>query len=117
MREPASFEEFWPIYLKAHSAKETRMLHFAGTAAAAGCVLMFAKLGKPRWLLGAMVAGYDPSWAGHAFIERNRPATLSHPIWSLMADAKMLEMAATGALDDELKRLGIAEQTTQLSAE
>lgn len=118
MREPSSFEEFWPTYLKAHSAKETRLLHFAGTAAAAGCVAMFAASGKPKWLLGALVAGYGPSWAGHAFVEGNRPATLSHPLWSLMADFKMLEMAATGTLGAELERLGIVEPPpTRLAAE
>lgn len=109
MREPSSFEDFWPVYLKAHSARETRLLHFAGTIAAAGCVAMFAASGRPKWLLGALFAGYGPSWTGHALVEGNRPATLSHPLWSLMADVKMLEMAASGTLDAELQRLGIAE--------
>ncbi|MDO9381365.1 MAG: DUF962 domain-containing protein [Hyphomicrobiaceae bacterium] len=109
MSEPSSFDEFWPIYLKAHSSPETRVLHFLGTAAAAGCVLAFAKTRKPGWLLAALAAGYGPSWAGHALVEHNRPATLTHPIWSLRADVKMLEMAAAGTLDAELARLGISK--------
>lgn len=109
MSNLSSFDEFWPIYLKAHSAPETRLLHFAGTAAAAGCVLAFATTRKPGWLLAALAAGYGPSWAGHALVEHNRPATLEHPLWSLKADFKMLEMAVAGTLDAELARLGIGE--------
>lgn len=121
MSEPSSFEDFWPIYLKAHSAEETRLLHFAGTAAAVGCVAAFAVSRKPAWLLAALVAGYGPSWAGHALVEGNRPATLSHPLWSLKADFKMAQMAAAGTLDDELERLNIVEPSkragTRLAAE
>ena len=109
MSEPSSFDEFWPVYLKAHCSPETRLLHFAGTVAAAGCVAAFAKTRKPGWLLAALAAGYGPSWAGHALVEHNRPATLAHPIWSLRADFKMLEMAASGTLDAELARLGIGK--------
>lgn len=109
MSEPFSFDEFWPIYLNAHRSPETRFLHFVGTAAAVGCVVAFATTRKPRWLLAALAAGYGPSWAGHALVEGNRPATLTHPLWSLKADFKMLEMAASGTLDAELARLGISK--------
>lgn len=107
MRDPSTFDEFWPTYLQAHSAKETRALHFAGTAAAAACVAMFAKSRRPGWLAGAAVAGYLPAWIGHAVVEGNTPATFTHPLWSLMADAKMAHLALSGELDDELERLGI----------
>ena len=107
MREPATFDEFWPIYLEAHASPETRALHFAGTAAAACCIAMFATTGRARWLAGALVAGYAPAWIGHALVEGNKPATFKHPLWSLQADFKMAQMAASGELDGELARLGI----------
>ena len=87
------------------------------TAAAAGCVAAFAATRKPGWLLAALFAGYGPSWAGHALVEHNRPATLAYPLWSLMADFRMREMTAAGTLDAELARLGIGQPYRRVAAE
>ena len=85
-RETASFEEFWPEYVKAHQKKGTRILHFVGTTAAMGC-LAGAAVFKSRWLLlAAPVVGYGPSWIGHFFVEKNRPATFEYPLYSFAGD-------------------------------
>lgn len=85
----ANFEEFWPHYLGEHSKPATRILHFIGTSAALACIAggVFT---KHRWLCAlAPVVGYGPAWIGHFFIENNRPATFTHPVWSLRADFRM----------------------------
>ena len=39
------------------------------------------------WLLALVpVAGYGFAWVGHFGFEKNRPATFSHPAWSLAGD-------------------------------
>lgn len=103
--EFSSFEEFWPFYVKEHSKKTTRMLHFAGTTAAMACVAG-AVLLKKRWLLlAAPIVGYGPSWIGHFFVEKNRPATFKYPLWSLRADFVMWGKIARGEMDAEVERV------------
>ena len=103
-----SFEDFWPYYLSEHAKPATRALHFTGTGA--GLFLAFVSLisGNYWLLLVALVCGYGPAWIGHYFIEKNRPATFRHPLWSLIADFRMFFFFITGRLGAELRRLGIS---------
>ena len=106
--KPLTFTEFWAIYLAAHKDKRTRAIHYVGTVTACLMVLCFLASGDYWVLLAAPVVGYAPAWFGHAVFERNRPATFSHPWWSLRGDFRMLYCAATGRLGSELTRAGIA---------
>ncbi len=104
-----SFDEFWPYYVAQHSKKLTRQLHFVGTSFAVAC-LAGGLLGRKYWLLLlAPVAGYGPAWLGHFLVERNRPATFSHPIWSLQADLVMWGKMLAGTMDAEVERVVIQE--------
>ncbi len=103
-----SFREFWPYYLGEHARPATRAVHVAGTWAAA-LVLLWGLLAGPLWLvLAAPVIGYGAAWVSHMAIERNRPATFTHPLWSLQGDLRMAWLAATGRLTAELRRYGLA---------
>lgn len=93
-----SFAEFYPFYLSEHSEPLNRRLHFAG------CLLVIATvvyaLVSREWLflILAPVFGYGFAWIGHFFIEKNRPATFTHPLWSLMGDWKMFGEIISGKI-------------------
>jgi len=99
-----TYAEFWPCYLGAHRDRRSRALHYAGTLAAAALLAAAAIGGDWRWLLAAPIAGYAPAWIGHAWFERNRPATFAHPAWSLLSDLRMLGLFFTGRLAGEFER-------------
>ena len=97
-REFKSFTEFWPYYLGEHSKPATRILHCFGSLIAVGVVIAFVAIGK-WWLIPlALAPGYAFAWMGHFFIERNRPATFTYPLWSFLGDWKMLALMLTGRL-------------------
>lgn len=102
-----TFEEFWPFYLGEHSQSATRWMHFFGSSCALG--LAVSGIVTSSWVMfpAAVVCGYAFAWISHFFIEKNRPATFTYPLWSLIADWKMWLMMATGRLNAELTRLQI----------
>ncbi len=106
-----TFAEFWPFYLREHSKPVTRALHFAGTSAAT--LIGLSAIASQSFMLvpAALVCGYGFAWVGHYGVEKNRPATFKHPLWSFAADYKMLAFALTGRLAGELQRAGVAPQS------
>jgi len=107
MPAPSHYGEFWPHYVAAHRRTGTRLLHFGGTSAGLALMLIAVTTG-PLWLLApAPIAGYGLAWLSHALIERNRPATFRHPLWSLMGDVHMYALMWAGRMDREIARLDL----------
>jgi hypothetical protein len=102
-----NFAEFWPYYLAEHARPLTRALHVAGTWAAAALLAWAVASGRWWWLLAAPVLGYGFAWGAHLFVERNRPATFSYPLWSLLGDLRLAWLAASRRLGAELRRHGL----------
>jgi hypothetical protein len=103
----ASYAEFWPHYLREHADPLTRRVHVAGTLL--GIALLLAGIVTGRWwlVLAGVVSGYLFAWVSHMAIERNRPATFTHPLWSLGSDLRMAWLFLAGRLDEELRRAGL----------
>ena len=97
-----TFSEFWPFYLGEHSKPATRTMHFIGSCGVLLNVAVSVALMQPWYLLGAPLIGYGFAWVSHFFIEKNRPATFTYPLWSLIADWKMWALMLTGRLEREL---------------
>lgn len=109
----ANYKEFWPFYLQEHAKPETRYLHYIGTALVIA-IAMFA-LSTQRWpmLLALPVAGYFFAWVAHFFVEKNKPATFTHPWWSLVSDFRMFFHAITGTLGKELEKAEVSVSRTK----
>jgi hypothetical protein len=106
----ATYAEFWPWYLSEHAMPLTRRLHALGTGIGL-LLLLGAIVTGPWWLvLAALVAGYGFAWLSHMLVERNRPASFRHPLWSLISDFRMAWCMVTGTLDAELRKAGVATE-------
>lgn len=107
-RKYKTFWSFYPYYLTEHSNPTCRMLHFVGTSLAV--TLLISAFVFQNWLLLAFVlpCGYAFAWVGHFFIEKNRPATFTYPLWSFGSDFVMAWHILTGQID---KRLADAHKT------
>ena len=105
-RKIRAYRDFWPYYLREHAGRATRNLHFLGTGLALASLVAAAAI-SPWFGLIAPVAGYGPAWIAHFFVEKNRPATFTYPLWSLISDFRMAWLWATGHLEDGLYKAGV----------
>jgi hypothetical protein len=81
-----SLKAFYPYYLSEHQNATCRTLHFIGTSLVITSFITF--LITFNWYYFAMipVLGYGFAWVGHAFFEKNKPATFTYPGYSLASD-------------------------------
>ena len=82
----STFRDFYPFYLSEHADRTNRRLHFAGTSLSLAFIVAALVTGELLWLLAALMTGYAFAWLGHFRFEKNRPATFTHPFFSLMGD-------------------------------
>lgn len=104
MARPRTYAEFWPYYVREHERTATRALHFAGTAGMIALAILAAATLEGWFLLALPVAGYGFAWLSHAVVERNKPATFAHPLWSLVGDFHMFGLMLAGRMDREVER-------------
>lgn len=101
------FDAFWLRYLRAHANPAARALHYAGSLLALLCLVAAVALRDWRWLIAAPLIGYGFAWTAHVFVQRNRPETFGHPVWSLLCDCRMLGLWLIGRLTPHLRRAGV----------
>jgi len=98
-----SFDEFWPMYIRAHSRGTTRVLHAIGSVLAV--VMLGVAFALSLWFLIAVpLVGYAFAWYAHFFVEKNKPATFGHPFYSLLADYRMTFLMMAGRMDEEVAK-------------
>jgi hypothetical protein len=103
-RRYKSFSEFWPYYVAEHSKPGTRWMHLIGTVVATSTMVYLIASGR-WWLFPlGLIPGYGAAWFAHFFIERNKPATFQYPLWSFLADYKMIALMITGGMQKEVSK-------------
>ena len=105
-RTITSYSDFWPYYLQEHAKPRTRALHYVGTALTFVFLAIAIRSGG-WWSALLPLAGYGFAWAAHFTVEKNRPATFTYPLWSLVSDYRMFFLWLTGRLEPHLKRAGV----------
>jgi len=90
-----SFKAFYPFYIHEHQNPVCRRLHIIGTGLSI-VMLAAAVLVNPGFFAGAPLMGYFFAWVGHFFFEKNKPATFTYPLWSLMGDFRLFFETVTG---------------------
>ncbi len=106
-QNPRNFSEFWPYYLREHAKSTCRALHYVGTSLVLAIAGLAAYSGQWAYLWLIPVVGYGFAWAAHFFIEKNKPATFTFPLWSLLGDFRMYFLFVTGRLGPHLKNAGL----------
>lgn len=107
MARYTTYSAFFDFYLSEHSQPRTRALHYIGSSLGIAALIMAAAQRQPLWLLAGVIAGYGCAWIGHFFVEKNRPATFTYPLWSFVGDYHMFALWLGGRL---AKRRAAAEQ-------
>ena len=99
-----SYRAFWPFYVLQHRCPATRQLHFVGTSGALILIVLALTLPQSWLYLAAPVSGYLFAWIGHFWVEKNRPATFTYPIFSLIGDFHMYGLMWLARMDGEVAR-------------
>jgi hypothetical protein len=94
----SSFDDFFPYYLKEHSLRSTRFVHFAGTSVALLFLLEFLVTLNFKFIIIGLVSVYGPAFLSHFYFEKNNPATFKHPFYSVGGDLKMWYLMLTGKI-------------------
>jgi hypothetical protein len=97
-----SFWSFYPYYLTEHSNAKNRSLHFIGTALIIGFLIAGIIFKKWQLIVAIPFCGYGFAWIGHFFIENNRPATFTYPLYSLGSDFVMFWHILTGQIKKKM---------------
>ncbi len=83
-------------------------MHYVGTILSMVVLVWAIATQSWWWLIAVPLAGYGAAWIAHFFIEKNRPATFTYPLWSLISDFRMFFLWFAGGLDKHLKAAGVA---------
>lgn len=97
-KEYTSFSEFYPFYLSQHANMTCRRLHVFGSSMI--ILLVAYTIYSAAWslLLFVPVIGYGFAWIGHFLFEKNKPATFTYPVYSLIGDWVMFKDVLTGKI-------------------
>ena len=80
-----NFKDFYPYYISEHSHKTTKLLHFIGTTFSLYFLINFFLSFEIKFIFFSLISGYGFAWVAHFFVEKNKPATFTYPLYSFVA--------------------------------
>jgi hypothetical protein len=105
------FEEYWPEHVRQHQDPRTRALHAVGAGVALALAATAIVRKRLLLLLVAPAAGYAIAWSGHLLFEKNRPTSLTHPLYSIAGNLKMIGKMLRGQMSEEAERIRNEDRT------
>ncbi len=110
--EPATFEEFWPLYVSQHLHPMTQRTHVIGMSLGLVSLAVAAATLNPFWALGLPAFAYGFAVPSHFIWEGNTPALLGGRkafFWSIRSDLRQWFRFVTGRLahDTAAVRVGL----------
>lgn len=98
MKKYKSFKEFYPFYLSQHQNIACRRLHFIGSSIILLIIGYMLLTNQWQWLWALPIIGYGFAWIGHFAFEKNKPATFTYPVYSLLGDWVMFKDILIGRI-------------------
>ena len=98
----ASFEEFWPHYVRLHTRPETHVLHAIASLSCLGLLAAAAITRQPLLALAAPLVDYAIAQTSHRLFEANRTTPWKHQVWHTRAELRMLRLVLTGRMAGEV---------------
>ena len=99
MKKPNTLKEYYKYYLTLHQNRACRRLHVMGQVATIGLLLYTVYSQSWLLLLLAPFIVYPFAWVGHVFLEKNKPAAWSNPLWAKASDWMMLRDWILGRIE------------------
>lgn len=95
----SNMREYYVYYLAKHSKQWTRRVHLIGTVVGAvGVAASAARVDAVGAAVSAAV-GAAICWAGDLAVEGSQPTTIKNPVWSVMANFKMIGEMLSGKMN------------------
>ena len=101
--EPKSFNEYYQYYLTLHQKKATKIFHIIGNFVTVIYIMIIVNLSffNNYFAIGLLLSPfivYPFAWYSHFFIEKNKPAAWSKPVWAKLCDWRMIYEVFTGKI-------------------
>jgi hypothetical protein len=100
----ATFEDFWPHYVRLHTRPVTQWLHALATTSCVACVVVGVACRNPLIVAAGPLADYVIAQASHRLFENNRTTPWKRQTWHTRGELRMLWLVVTGRMRSEVAR-------------
>lgn len=104
MKKFNTISEYYTYYLIKHQNPVCQILHFVGTNVFVGMIIYGLYSGNLWFVVFSLPAEKVFAWIGHFVFEKNTPATLKYPFYSLLSIFIMWFHVITFQLPQKMKK-------------